>query len=96
MLYYNRTDLSVKIDVAKINDNKKCMVCHYWSFKHGFKFQHSICSGCHTLTIFCLNISNIAIITINNVGYCCIIYGISKSEAIHLLKNSKLGDRRHI
>ena len=38
--------------------------------------------------MLCLNISNISIITVKDVGYCCIIYGISKSEAIHLLKNA--------
>ena len=34
-----------------------------------------------------VNISDIAIITVKNVDYRCIIYNISKSEAITLLKN---------
>ena len=33
-----------------------------------------------------VNISDIAIMTIKNVDYCCIIHNISKSEAINLLK----------
>ena len=37
-----------------------------------------------------VNISDIAIITVKNVDYCFIIYNISKSEAITLLKNSVL------
>ena len=45
---------------------------------------------CHYLTMLCLNISNIAIITVNEVDYCCIICDISKSEAICLLENSVL------
>ena len=40
--------------------------------------------------ILCLNLGNIAIITMKGVFYCCIIYDISKSEAIHLLENSVL------
>ena len=40
--------------------------------------------------MLCLNISDIAIITIKHVDYCCIIHYISKFEAIHLLKNSVL------
>ena len=37
---------------------------------------------------WCLNISDIAIITIKGVDFRCIIYDISKSEAIYLLKYS--------
>ena len=37
--------------------------------------------------------SDIAIITIKNVDYCCIIHNISKSEAINLSKNSDFKDR---
>ena len=40
-----------------------------------------------------VNISYIAMITVKGVGYLCIIQDISKSEAIHLLKNSVLADR---
>ena len=40
------------------------MICHYWFFNHGFKFQNYVCNGCHDLTKLCLNISNIAIITL--------------------------------
>ena len=44
---------------------------------------------------FCLNINDIAIITVKNVDYCCIIHN-SKSEAINSLQNSVLEDCRHI
>ena len=52
MLYYDRIDISKRIDLNKSN----------------------------------VNISDIAIMTIKNVDYCCIIHNISKSEAINLLK----------
>ena len=39
-------------------------------FYHGFKFQNSVCNGCHDLMMFCLNISNIATITVKDAGYC--------------------------
>ena len=48
-------------------------------FNHGLKFQDSVCNGCHDLTMLSLNISDIAIITTQNVDYCCIIHNISKS-----------------
>ena len=66
------------------------MICHYFFFRHEFKFQDYVCNGCHDLTILSVNINNIAIITVKNVDYHCIIHNISKSEASNLLKNSVL------
>ena len=72
------------------------MICHYWFFNDGFEFQDSKWNGCHDLTMLSVNISDIAIITVKNVDYRCIIHNISKSEAINLLKNSVLEDRGYI
>ena len=44
-------------------------------------------NACHDLTMLSVNISDIAIITIENVDYQCIIHNISKCEAIILLKH---------
>ena len=66
------------------------MICHYWFFNHGFKFQDSVCNGCHDLTILSVNISELllSLLKMENVDYRCIIHNISKSEAIDLFKNS--------
>ena len=96
MLCYNRIDISEGIDSAKSNNSKECTVCQNWIFYHGFKFQDPVCNGCLDLTIFCLNISDIAIITVKGVDYYCIIHEISKSKASHLLENSMLEDRGYI
>ena len=55
------------------------MICHYWFFNHEFKFQDSVCNGCHDV-----NISDIATFTIKNVDYRSVIDNIRKSEAINL------------
>ena len=39
-----------------------------------------------------VNISNIAIITVKNADYSCVIHNISKSKAINLLRNFVLDD----
>ena len=65
-------------------------------FNNGFKFQDSIRKGCHDLTMLTVSISDIAIITVKNVDYHCIIYNISKSEAINLPKNYVVEDRGYI
>ena len=43
-----------------------------------------------------VNICDIAVITIKDIDYRCIIYNISKYEAIKLLKNSVLDDLGYI
>ena len=42
------------------------------------------------MKILCLNIKDIANITVKVVYYCCIIHDITKFEAIYLLENSVL------
>ena len=96
MLHYDRLDLSKGIDSAKSDNSKECIVCHYSIFNHGFEFQDSICNGCNNLSMLCLNISDIAIITVKEVDYCCIMYDISKSETMNLLENSVVVDRGYI
>ena len=90
MLHYDRIDISEGIDLAKSNNSKECMICHYYFFNYGFNFQDYVCNGCHDLTMLSVSISDIAIITFKNVDYRCIIHNISKSETINLLKNSIL------
>ena len=92
MLYYGRIDISEGISLAKSNESKECMICHYWFFNHGFKFQDHVCNGYHDLSMLCLNISDIAIIIAKNVDYLYVIHNIGKSEAINLLENSFLED----
>ena len=96
MLHYNRINIIEGIDLAKSNNSKECMICHYFFFNHGFKFQDSVCNGCHDLSMLCINISSIAIITVKNVNCCCIIHNNSKSEAINLLENSVIEDQGYI
>ena len=74
---------------------KKCAVYHYWFFNHGFKFQGNVWSGCYDLSILCVYISDIAVITAKNVDYRCIIHDVNKSEATLLLENSVLDDHTY-
>ena len=66
--------MSEGIDPAKSNKSKECMICHYWFLNHGFKFQDSVCNGCHHLTMLSVITSDIAIVTVKNVDYLCIIH----------------------
>ena len=35
-----------------------------------FKYQDSVFNGCHDLTMLCVNISDIAVITVKGAHYC--------------------------
>ena len=84
------------IYLAKNNKSKEFMIYHYLFFNHGFKFQNYICNGCHDLTIWCFNVNNITIITVQNVDYLCIIHKISKSDTSNLLESAVLEKREYV
>ena len=93
MLYYDRIDTSEAIDPTKSYRRKECNICHYCIFNHGSKFQDFVCNGCHNLTMS----SNIAIITVKNIDFRCIIHKIhNKSEGITLSKKSVFENREYL
>ena len=71
MLHCKRVDINEEIDPTQSNKSKECMIFHDWYFNYGFKSQDSVYHDCHDLTNFCLNISDITIITVKNVDYHC-------------------------
>ena len=85
--------MQVYLDNCANKTVNKCIICQYFFFKHGLRFQNYICNSGHDLTVLSVNISDIAIITVKIVDYRCIIHSISKSEAINLSKNSDFKDR---
>ena len=72
----DRIDISRGKDLAKSNSSKGYLNYHYWLLNHRYKFQDYVFNGCHDLSMFGINISNIAIITVKNVDYRCIMFNI--------------------
>ena len=94
ILYYDRIDISEGINVNTTSESKECGICHYWYFlDKGFKFQPNVYNGCCNVLMMSMNLSNIAILNMQGVDYCCIIDGISKSEAINLMQNIDLTEK---
>ena len=94
MLYYDRINLFEGTDVHKTSHSKQCNICHYRYFlKKRFKFQPYESSRCHGLLIMSINLSDIAILKIKDADYLCIVTGISKIEAINLMKNIDLTEK---
>ena len=72
MLYYDRIDVSKRIAVNKTS--KGCSIFHYCNFlNYSFKFQPNVCSRCFDLLVMSINLSNIAILNIQDSEYRCII-----------------------
>ena len=86
MLYYNRTGVPERINLNKRSASKKC---HYWYFSDKeFKFQLAVCNGCHDVLMMFTGLNSIVILNIHCVDYPCIFVGISKNEAINVLRNA--------
>ena len=93
MLQYDRIGISESIDANKTNELNDCDVCCYcYLFDKGLNFKPYVGNECHDILIISMKLGDIAVlnININDTGYRCIISGISKSEAVNLLKNPNL------
>ena len=74
MLYYERTVVSVGIDV-KTSVSRECIICHCWYFlDKGGSFQLVVCCYCHDVLV------------ISCVGYHCVINEMGQSEPINFKK----------
>ena len=94
MLQYDRIDVSEGIDINKTSKSKECMLCHYWYFKDiDYKFQVSVCNGCHAVSMMAYELKNMAILNAKGVDYGCILWGISKNDVADRLNNSVLKDK---
>ena len=93
MTQYERIDTSEKTDFNKTASSKECMVCHYWYFDAGFKYQSHVCNTCHNFSMIVQNLSDFFIVTVKNVDYRCYIVGVNKNDAINLLNNSILNNK---
>ena len=93
MLQYKKIDVSEGVDTNKASASKECMLCHYWYFKDvGFKFEPHVCNKCHDVLMTAYELKNIAILNVKGVDFRCILWGISRDQAVNRL-NSVLEDK---
>ena len=94
MLQYERIDVSEGIDTNIASPSKECMLFHYWHFKNiGHKFESDFCNKCHDVLMTAFELKNIAILKVKGFDYRCILWGISKNEAVNILNSSVLEDK---
>ena len=65
-----------------------------WYFKDvRFKFEPHVCNECHDVSMTAHELKNIAILNVKAVDFRCILWGITRDEAINRPNNSVLEDR---
>ena len=69
------------------------MICHFWYFSNGFKYQPYVCNECHDFSMSVENLCDFFIVTIKDIDYRCYIVGVDKKATIYLLNNSILSDK---
>ena len=95
MLYFDRIEVSEKINSNKASESKEHEFCQYWYFLNkSFKFQPNIFCRWHDLLMMSMNLKNIAILNIKVVDYHCIITEIRRNEAISVIQNTDLKEKR--
>ena len=94
MLQNEKISISEGIDTKKTSASKECMLCHYWDFKDvGLKFEPHVCNKCHDVLMTAYELKNIAILNVKGVDFRCILWGISRDEAVNRLNSSVLEDK---
>ena len=96
MLEYDRIDLSEGIDVNRnILTSKKCYLCGYWYFiNKNFNYQKYMCNCCHDISTKAISTPNLCIGYNNGNAYRINFAFISKNDALNLIKNAVIIDKK--
>ena len=77
--------------------SKECWMCHFCFFiDKNFNFDDSLCNGCHDMNMKAVSINNLAIVYVGDKVYRINFAFMSKGDAINLIKNSVIMDKRGV
>ena len=72
-----------KLDIDKIDASEDCMFCHYCCFKDDdLKIEPHACDNCYDVLMTAYELEDITILSENGLDYRCILWGITKNEAV--------------
>ena len=81
--------------MIKQNKSKDCNICHYWYFlDKNFNYDPYLCNGCHDLKQKVMSFKNVGIVSIKGNYYRIYVSYISKNDAIALITNSNLKEKK--
>ena len=70
-------------------------ICHYWCFlDKNFSYQPHLCNGCHDLMQKAMSFNDVAIVSIKGSDYRIHFWYMSKDDAISIMHNSNLIDKK--
>ena len=79
---YKRVDVPERTGIDKTEASKECMFCHCWYFKDDFKIESNVCDNSYNVLITAYELEDIAILNKSSLDYRCILWGITKNEAV--------------
>ena len=59
----------------------------------GFKIEPHVCNKCHDVLMTAYELKSIALLNVKWTDFRCILWGISRDEAVNRLNNSVLEDK---
>ena len=90
MLQYKKISVSEGIDVKKQVLQKNVCFAIIVILKTLDVNLYHVCNKCHDVLTTAYELKNIAILSVRGVDFRCILWGISRDEAVNRLNNSVL------
>ena len=95
MLEYDKVDISEGIDLNKSCNSRECSLCHFSYFvDKNFNYQKYLCNGCHDMSMKAVSIKNLVIVYSKGNAYRIHFWYMSKDDAISIIHNSNLIDKK--
>ena len=98
MLEYDGIDDCEGIDSTRNKlVSKECWLCCFWYFiDKNFNFDDRLCNRCHDMNMKAVSLNNLAIVYVKGSTYRINFAFMSKDDAINLIKNSVIMDKRGV
>ena len=98
MIEYNRIDVAEGIDLTKYKlFSRECWLCGYYYFlDKNFNHEKHLCNGCHDMSMKANSMHNLAIAYNNGGAYRINFVFMSKNDALNLMKNALIIDKRGV
>ena len=79
----------------KTNGSRECIIFNYWYFfVTNFRFNSEVCNGCHHLNQKSMCFNDVAIVSVKGNDYRIDFRYLSNYEAINLLQNADLIEKK--